>query len=244
MNDYVRTMLDGGELWPDAVLQLNPAYEAAETLGELADHGMIAEETARFFGRDIRLYRHQPEALEAAHAGDHYVVTTGTGRARASPTCPIVDHVLRNRPEEPRFRPIIVYPMNALINSQLAALQTFAKNWPGVPTHFRPLYGSGPGKDRDRILTDPPHILLTNYVMLEYMLIRPTDRALIYQATASAKIPRGRRVARLSRSPGRRRRHADAARPPARRSRRPPLHRHLSDARQRRKSLRQPHENR
>jgi len=37
----------------------------------------------------------------------------------------------------------------------------------GVPGHLRALHGQDRGKDRDWILTDPPQILLTNYVMLE-----------------------------------------------------------------------------
>jgi hypothetical protein len=36
---------------------------------------------------------------------------------------------------------------------------------------------------RQQLLQDPPHILLTNYVMLEYMLIRPQERALVGEAT-------------------------------------------------------------
>ena len=40
--DYVSGKLEEGELWPDAVLQLNPAYEAGRSLGELADEGVIA----------------------------------------------------------------------------------------------------------------------------------------------------------------------------------------------------------
>jgi ATP-dependent helicase YprA (DUF1998 family) len=36
---------------------------------------------------------------------------------------------------------------------------------------------------RDRIKNDPPHILLTNYVMLEYLLTRPYERTLLQTAT-------------------------------------------------------------
>ena len=60
---FVQQELDKGELWPEAVLQLNPAYERGDTLGELAYRGLITNETARFFGRDIRLHRHQQQAL-------------------------------------------------------------------------------------------------------------------------------------------------------------------------------------
>jgi hypothetical protein len=38
---FVRERLAEGELWPDAVLQLNPAYEPGPTLGELAANGPL-----------------------------------------------------------------------------------------------------------------------------------------------------------------------------------------------------------
>ena len=67
IDTFVRERLAEGELWPEAVLQLNPAYERGRTLGELAAVGEIAPETARFFGEDIRLHRHQEEALSCEH---------------------------------------------------------------------------------------------------------------------------------------------------------------------------------
>lgn len=44
---FVRSRLEAGDQWPDAVLQLNPAYEPGPTLRELADSGTITRETAR-----------------------------------------------------------------------------------------------------------------------------------------------------------------------------------------------------
>lgn len=185
---FVQDMLARGELWPDAVLQLNPAYEPAETLADLAADGLIGKETARFFGANIRLHRHQAEAVAAARQNEPYLVSTGTGSGKSlTYLVPIVDHVLKNNPADHSVRALIVYPTNALINSQLKALQDFKKNWPDCPLTFSRYTGQDRGKERDRILTDPPHILLTNYVMLEYMLIRPTDRSLLHQATRALK---------------------------------------------------------
>src|SRR5262249_25613623 len=99
----------------------------------------------------------------------------------------IVDHVLKSNPANHSVRALIVYPMNALINSQLKALEDFKRNWPDCPVTFARYTSQDRGKDRDRLVTDPPHILLTNYVMLEYMLIRPTDCSLLHQATRALK---------------------------------------------------------
>ena len=106
---YVRDKLAEGELWPDAVLQLNPAYEPGRTLSELADQGVIAAETTRFFGEDLRLYRHQEEAIAAAGRDEPYIVSTGTGSGKSlTYLIPILDQVLRNRPEEHSVRALIV----------------------------------------------------------------------------------------------------------------------------------------
>jgi hypothetical protein len=66
IDGFVRERLAEGELWPEAVLQLNPAYEPGGTLAELAGRREILAETARFFGPELRLHRHQAEALAAA----------------------------------------------------------------------------------------------------------------------------------------------------------------------------------
>ncbi|HWP42222.1 MAG TPA: DEAD/DEAH box helicase, partial [Blastocatellia bacterium] len=121
VESFVREQLAAGELWPEAVLQLNPAFEEDATLGELAAQGRIARETARFFGEDLRLYRHQREALDLAQAGHSYVVTTGTGSGKSlTYLVPAYDAIVRDDPGRAGgVRALIVYPMNALINSQL-----------------------------------------------------------------------------------------------------------------------------
>src|SRR5947209_7234672 len=83
IESFVNRMLERGELWPDAVLQLNPAYEPAGTLADLAGAGMIGKDTARFFGPLIELYRHQAEAIAAARANEPYIVSTGTGSGKS-----------------------------------------------------------------------------------------------------------------------------------------------------------------
>ncbi|MBM4287361.1 MAG: DEAD/DEAH box helicase [Deltaproteobacteria bacterium] len=186
--DFVKERLADGEMWPDAVLQLNPAYEPGPTLRELAAQGVVTPEPARFFGESLRLYRHQEEALQIARRGEPYIVSTGTGSGKSlTYLIPIFDHIIRNDPDRHSVRAIIVYPMNALINSQLEALERFKKNWPECSVRFARYTGQEKQEDRNAILSDPPHILLTNYVMLEYMLIRPYERTLVRQATRELK---------------------------------------------------------
>jgi superfamily II DNA/RNA helicase/very-short-patch-repair endonuclease len=186
---FVGERLAEGELWPEAVLQLNPAYEQGETLGQLAGRGDILAETARFFGPKLRLHRHQAEALAAARRGDHYVVSTGTGSGKSlTYLVPIYDMILREDPGQPGVRALIVYPMNALINSQIDALESFRKqNWPACPVRYAQYTGQTREEVRAELLGNPPHILLTNYVMLEYMLLRPQERALVGETTRALR---------------------------------------------------------
>lgn len=185
IDQFVRGRLEAGELWPDAVLQLNPAFEMDQTLGALAADGVLTPETASFFGTDRRLYRHQREAIDIALLGESYVVTTGTGSGKSlTYLVPIYDAIIRNVPERHSVRSLLVYPMNALINSQLDALRDFQEeNFPDSPIRFDRYTGQEREEDRERILNDPPHILLTNYVMAEYILVRPSERPLLSAAT-------------------------------------------------------------
>ncbi|RAG32985.1 ATP-dependent helicase, partial [Burkholderia multivorans] len=73
--------------------------------------------------------------------------------------------------------------MNALVNSQEEALVRFRRNWPDCPVRFARYTGQESREKKQAVLDDPPHVLLTNYVMLEYLLLRPHERALVQQAT-------------------------------------------------------------
>src|SRR5690606_38144090 len=80
---------------------------------------------------------------------------------------------------------IIVDPMNALANSQVGELEKFLRYGyatGGEPVTFARYTGQEKGEERERILRDPPDILLTNYVMLELVLTRPQERRRLVQA--------------------------------------------------------------
>jgi ATP-dependent helicase YprA (DUF1998 family) len=82
-------------------------------------------------GPVLRLHQHQREAVEAARTGDSYVLTTGTGSGKSlAYIIPIVDRVLAAIAAgtyRRGIKAIVVYPMNALANSQLRELEKFLK---------------------------------------------------------------------------------------------------------------------
>ncbi len=181
---FVDQQLARGLLWPDPLLQLSPAYQAAETVADLAAAGVLHARCADLFrvgGQSIQLHQHQRTALELAAQRQHYVVTTGTGSGKSlTYLIPIIDHVLRTHPERGQVRAIIVYPMNALINSQLQALERFANNLDEpCPVRFARYTGQENEAEKAALRRDPPHILLTNYVMLELMLTRPEEHVFV-----------------------------------------------------------------
>ena len=132
-------------------------------------------------GRQLPLYLHQEQAIRVAGADRNYVLTTGTGSGKSlAYIIPIVDHVLRVGTGG-GVKAIIVYPMNALVNSQLEELDKFLKHgpWKNPPVRFGRYTGQDDADARVEIQKNPPDILLTNYVMLELILTRYTDRNLV-----------------------------------------------------------------
>lgn len=191
---FVEADLDAKSQWPDPWLSLNPSFASGGTVGDLTREGVLHPECERIFqtdkteggrvcdGTPLTLRRHQREAIDAARTGTSYVLTTGTGSGKSlAYIVPIVDRVLRARESDrtKRVRAIIVYPMNALANSQLRELGKFLRDGYGEgsePVTFARYTGQETQEQREAIRANPPDILLTNYVMLELMLTRPDDR--------------------------------------------------------------------
>lgn len=170
-----------GHFWPAPLLSLNPAYEKGDFINALSSAGVLTDDTASVFrvnGNSLQLHRHQGEAVAKALAGQSFVVTTGTGSGKS--LCffiPIIDRILRARHagEAARTRAIIVYPMNALANSQLGEVEKFVGQ-SDLPEAIRPTVARYTGQEseteRAKVAANPPDILLTNYMMLELLLTR------------------------------------------------------------------------
>ena len=153
----------------------------------------------RRFDPDRKLYAHQVRAARKAREGKNYIVTTGTGSGKTE--CflyPIIDDILREIEQsgpQPGVRAMILYPMNALANDQLKRLRellvgtdiTFGRytgdTQQKMDAALRQWNEENPNGERlpnelisrDEMRKTPPNILLTNYSMLEYLLLRPSD---------------------------------------------------------------------
>ncbi|WP_344325753.1 DEAD/DEAH box helicase [Streptomyces macrosporus] len=193
IEEKVSKSLADGDQWPDPWLSLNPSFAPGGTVDDLADDlGLLHPECKRIFRtgkekpdavvRPIAFHRHQRDAIEAARSGGSYVLTTGTGSGKSlGYIVPIVDRVLRDKDAgaAPGIKAIIVYPMNALANSQMGELEKFLTAGYGKgnePVTYARYTGQEKQSEKDDVLDTPPDILLTNYVMLELMLTRPEER--------------------------------------------------------------------
>lgn len=197
---FITSHLDGGVLWPEPLVQLNPAFVQGPTIDDLVDQKRLHATCREIFrrgktvehpqGAPLRLHRHQEKAIECAQKGVNYVLTTGTGSGKSlAYLIPIIDHVLKTGSGH-GIKAIVVYPMNALANSQLGEMEKFLG--PGFPTDNPPVRfarytGQENEEARDAILNNPPDVLLTNYVMLELILTRPREREHLIKAAGDLK---------------------------------------------------------
>ena len=136
------------------------------------------------------------------------VVATGTASGKTeSFLYPILFELYRQHLagelREPGVRAMILYPMNALANDQRERLGKICGDLCEAGSGFQPRFGQYIGQTpedirdfhrnaaeraeervpgelifREEMRATPPHILLTNYSMLEYLLIRPDDSPL------------------------------------------------------------------
>jgi len=120
------------------------------------------------------------------------LITTGTGSGKTE--CflfPILDYCYTHR-GEPGIKAIILYPMNALASDQAGRLahilatderlhdQVVAGLYIGSEGE-QPHNSMGENHlidDRETLRKNPPDILLTNYRMLDFLLLRPEDKTL------------------------------------------------------------------
>ncbi|MGP8216608.1 MAG: DEAD/DEAH box helicase [Bacteroidia bacterium] len=175
----VKKAIDSDKLLPEALVHFNPAYETGATIDELVKGGVLHSDLQYAF-KNFSLYKHQVEAIKKGKNRESFIVTSGTGSGKSLTYIgTIFDHILNN-PELQGIQAVIVYPMNALINSQEDAIKEYAKNYETqtqkvFPINVRKYTGQENQQLRKEIKDNPPHVILTNYMMLELILTRSDD---------------------------------------------------------------------
>ncbi|MFJ4657962.1 DEAD/DEAH box helicase [Nocardia sp. NPDC088792] len=200
---FDQTVDETAMLTKGPLLELTPPYAAGMSLRELIREGVLHPGFADLgttIDLDRPLYRHQETAVRKAVAGRNLVVSTGTGSGKTeSFLLPIFNSLIAERAAGtlgPGVRALLLYPMNALANDQLKRLRELLTDMPDITfgrytgetkesvaeaeSLFQALH---PGAEhlpnellsRREMRATPPNILLTNYAMLEYLLLRPAD---------------------------------------------------------------------
>ena len=186
------------------ILEATPPYARGATLRDLIDEGVLHSTFSRLGSPELPLsrplYRHQEVSVRKAAAGRSFVVASGTGSGKTeSFLLPVLDHLVRESAAGelgPGVRALLLYPMNALANDQMRRLRRLLAATPEITfgRYIGDTKGSmrdaeqafslqNPGQSRlanellsrEEMRSTPPHLLLTNYAMLEYLLLRPQD---------------------------------------------------------------------
>ena len=201
----VHEAFSSGVFLPDPLLQFNPSFALGQTLDELEAQGFIHSDLKKIFG-SYNLYHHQVEAVKTGISGKGFVVTSGTGSGKSLTYLATIFNRILQQEHSEGIKAIIVYPMNALINSQEEEIRkyeidylksfldgsTLAELESKSPQELLPLLRkitnrrfpvtyakyTGQEKDDDRtpIKENPPSIILTNYMMLELIMTRNGER--------------------------------------------------------------------
>lgn len=183
-------------------LDVTDTFKSGKAIVDLIEEGILPKSFSRINLNQTRpLYLHQENALrKVVTEKKNIVVSTGTGSGKTeSFLIPILRELVKeneNGTLTPGVRALLVYPMNALANDQIERLREILKNYPeityGVYTGqtkekqkdaFEVYKSLNEGKtpqeneiiSREKMLESPPHIFITNYAMLEYLMVRPTE---------------------------------------------------------------------
>lgn len=186
LRDQIDAVYESERFWPEPLIGINPQFMPGRSIAELVLEGVVDPALQQVFGmgrprKPLSLHRHQDEALMKALQRRNYIVTTGTGSGKS--LCffvPIIDRILKaRRAGEPRrTRAIVIYPMNALANSQREELEKFIEGC-GLESSMRPTFARYTGQEKEsarkQVADVAPDIILTNFMMLELLMTRQDE---------------------------------------------------------------------
>ncbi|BAY84715.1 hypothetical protein NIES267_42110 [Calothrix parasitica NIES-267] len=139
-------------------------------------------------------HRHQEQAFARLKLPYYQSTLVATGTGSGKTECfmlPILDHCYQHESES-GIKALLIYPMNALATDQAKRLAGLIYNNPNLRGKITAGLFVGESErepkaimGEENIITDknilrqcPPDILLTNYKMLDYLLVRPNDQSL------------------------------------------------------------------
>lgn len=200
--EYEKLIDSGDNFSAGPYLDVTDAFKKGKSIDELIKEGILPKSFVRINMKLTRpLYLHQEKAIrKIAVDGKNIVVSTGTGSGKTESFLLPVLRELALESEAgtlcPGVRALMIYPMNALANDQTERLRSILENYPeitfGVYTgqtkqkysealaDYKSLNNDSVPHcneliSRDQMIETPPHILITNYAMLEYLMLRPKE---------------------------------------------------------------------
>lgn len=183
IREKVLEELNSGHLWPEPLIQFNPSYQLGEKLEVLTSQKILHPSLKDIFA-GMQLYKHQVDALKLGCAGKDFVVTSGTGSGKSLVFLGTIFHrILTAAGASTGIRAVVVYPMNALINSQTLEIEGYQKRYEEkvgkpFPITFAQYTGQEKQGEKEEVIQNPPNILLTNYMMLELIMTRLGEESL------------------------------------------------------------------
>ena len=154
--------------------------------------GASGRDFFKVFETEFPPYAHQEQAwqrLASDRQAANTLVATGTGSGKTE--CfmyPVLDHC--QRVNDHGIKAIVIYPMNALATDQAKRFAKEIHQQPALKGLRVGLFVGGDGQgskvmgpeqvitDKNTLRSNPPDVLLTNYKMLDYLLMRPKDQKL------------------------------------------------------------------
>jgi ATP-dependent helicase YprA (DUF1998 family) len=187
--DDVSAMMDGLEVDRGLFLSLDREYQKGRNFSQFCeDHGLARAlfENEALLPSTASLYRHQEEAIQHILEDETTIVSTGTGSGKTEAfLIPILNHCLTH--SGLGVKALIIYPMNALANDQVDRIHKIVRNLSEQNITCDSFIGSTDEPKRADIRRNPPDILITNHVMLDWMLTRVRDQAIFKKSEATLR---------------------------------------------------------
>lgn len=205
IQELFRTELEKEQLFKGPYVDLNLPFRRGESIDSLIEEGVMSKLFKKLNNINFErpLYAHQEHAIRHINSEHGAIVTTGTGSGKTE--CflfPVLNDILfdiEKGKDHKGIRAIFLYPMNALVNDQLDRVREMLNSFPEITYGFftgdtqekginvrkeraQELGVQIPSNElvtREEIRRNPPHLLFTNYSMLEYLLIRPKDSPIL-----------------------------------------------------------------